>query len=149
MQLDTRHDVDMPAEALFDGIADFDRLERLLIRRGAKVRRVAPAAGSPMAWDLQFNWRGRLRDMRLAVTRYDRPSTIHMQGVSDAFSVALTADVVALSRTRSRLIVNVDVEPRTLKARLIVQTAKLTRTNLNRKFSDRVADYIASLPGRA
>lgn len=151
MQLSTRHDVDMPADILFDGIADFDRIERMMIRRGAKVVRVAPSDGSPMAWDLTFDWRGRKREMRMAVTRFDRPSTIEMQGVSDSFSVVLLANVVALSRTRSRLMLSADMEARTLKARLLLQTAKLTRGNLERKFGERVAAYVEGLPasGRA
>lgn len=147
MQLSTRHDVETPADALFDGIADFDRIERMMIRRGAKVTRVAPAAGSPMAWDLQFDWRGRKRDMRMSVTRYDRPDLIEMQGISDSFGVTLTANVVALSRQRSRLMLVAVIDGRSLKARLMLQTARLTRSSLEHKFGERVAHYVDTLPG--
>lgn len=142
MQLSTRHDVEMSADALFDSIADFDRLERMMVRGGAKVRRLEPSAGVPMAWDIQFNWRGRRRDMRMSVTRFDRPDAIEMTGVSDSFDVSMKGDVIALSRDRSRLILTVEVQPRTLKARLMLQTARLTRGSMERQFAQRVAGYV-------
>lgn len=147
MKFSTRHDVDVPAERLFDAVADFDRLERTLVRRGARVQRLDPATGSPMAWNVTFDWRGRARSMALAVTRFDRPEAIEMRGQAEAFDMSFDASVVALSRRRSRLLLTAKVRPRTMKARLLLQTAKLTKGRLDRNFSDRVREYVAAATG--
>ena len=61
MKFSTRQDTDISAEALFHGLSDFPKMERMLMRRGAQVRRLdgdgAAAVGS--AWQIGFDWRGR------------------------------------------------------------------------------------------
>lgn len=147
MKFSTRRDVDLPAERLFDAAADFHQIERMLVRRGARVQRVDPAHGSPMAWHLAFDWRGRTREVDLAVTRFDRPELLEMRGHSDTFELMLAATVVALSRSRSRLHLEAEVKPRSMKARLLLQTAKLSKGKIDRVFADRFADYVASVTG--
>lgn len=147
MKFSTRCDVDLPAAALFDAAADFHQIERMLVRRGARVQRVDPAHGSPMAWHLAFDWRGREREVDLAVTRFDRPELLEMRGRSDTFDLTLAATVVALSRSRSRLNLEVEAKPRTMKARLLLQTAKLSKGKIDRIFADRFHDYVASVTG--
>jgi len=144
MRFSTRCDVDVPSERLFDAVADFDRIERMLVRRGARVQRVDPASGSPMAWIIGFDWRGRARETALAVTRFDRPEGVEMRGQAEALDMAVEASVVALSRQRSRLLLIAHVRPRTMKARLLLQTAKLTKSRLDRNFADRVREYVTS-----
>ena len=143
MKFATRHDVDVPAERLFDVVADFDRIERVLVRRGARVQRTDPAKGLPMAWRVAFNWRGRMREMALAVTRFDRPEAVEMRGEGEAFDMTVHASVVALSRRRSRLLLVADLKPRTIKARLLLQSARLAKTRLDNSFSDRIGEYVA------
>lgn len=148
MKFSTRRDVDLPAERLFDAAADFHQIERMLVRRGARVQRVDPAHGSPMAWHLAFDFRGREREVNLVVTRFDRPEVLEMRGHSDTFDLMLVATVVALSRSRSRLHLDAEVKPRSMKARLLLQTAKLSKARIDRVFADRFADYVASVTSR-
>ena len=67
-------------------------------------------------------------------------------------SQALTADVavelVALSRKRTRLQMTIDLKPQNLSARLLVQSLKLARANLTRKFKLGMANYAKSLEER-
>ena len=148
MKFSTRCDVELPADRLFDAAADFHEIERMLVRRGALVRRVDPAHGSPMAWHLAFDWRGRQRELDLAVTRFDRPELLEMRGHSATFELELAMTVVALSRSRSRMNLDAEVKPRSMKARLLLQTAKLSKGKIDRIFADRVGDYVASVTGR-
>ena len=53
--------------------------------------------------------------------------------------------VIALSRTRSRLIFETEIRPRNMKARLMLQTAKLAKPQLDRKFDRRIAEFISDL----
>lgn len=147
MKFSSRFDFDIPAGKLFDIIGDFSRSERVLAARGAQVRRVDPAQepGTGLGWLIDFNWRGQARSLRLDVTGFERPSHVTMQGCSDPFDVAIDIAVGALSRVRSRLLFQTELRPRNMRARLMIQTAKLGRSQLDRKYEQRIADFLTQL----
>lgn len=144
MKFSTRIDTELPAERLFDAAGDFEALERLIISRGASVTRIDPARDPAvtMGWRIDFDWRGKPRKLRLAVTRFDRPEQIEMAGRSDALDISVLATVVALSRTKSRLIFETEVKPRNMKARLMIQTAKLGKAQLDRRYARRIEEFV-------
>ncbi|MCF3974562.1 hypothetical protein [Paracoccus salsus] len=147
MKFSTRHDTESRAEDLFGVVGDFGRIERMLMCRGAHVCRIDPTQepGTGMGWQIDFDWRGRPRSLRLEVTRHDRPERLSMAGMSDALDINIDATVIALSRTRSRLIFETDLRPRNMKARLMLQTAKLAKPQLDRKFDRRVAQFLSDM----
>ncbi|MBK4215659.1 hypothetical protein JJJ17_06955 [Paracoccus caeni] len=147
MKFSTRIDTDDSATELFDLIGDFNRLERLMVRRGASVSRIDPAQdpGTALGWNLGFDWRGQPRKLRLQVTRFDRPDRISLAGTADAFDVGVEMTFVALSRSRSRLIFETELRPRNMRARLLVQTAKLAKPQLDKKFARRINDFLSQL----
>ncbi|WP_312529156.1 hypothetical protein [Paracoccus sp. (in: a-proteobacteria)] len=147
MKFSTRQDTDLAAEQLFSVMGDFDRLERLFVRRGAIVRRIDPARepGAGMAWQIGFDWRGKRRELRLDVTRFDRPELISLEGMSDMFEITIDMAIIALTRSKSRLNLSIDLRPRSMRARLILQTAKLGKGTLDRKFEERVAEFIGDV----
>lgn len=151
MKFSTRYDTDCTADELFAVIGDFGRIERMLMRRGAEVARIDPAQepGTGMGWQIGFDWRGRPRSLRLEVTRYDRPERLSMAGTSDALDINIDATVIALSRSRSRLIFETDIRPRNMKARLMLQTAKLAKPQLDRKFDRRVEEFLFDMKAAA
>lgn len=147
MKFSTRQDTDLPADALFDAVSDFGRMERILVRRGANVRRLDPAQepGAGMAWDVAFDLRGKRREVRLDVVQFDRPEKIVMRGMSDPLELTLDMTVIALTRTKSRLIFELNVKPRNMRARLMLQTAKLGKSQLDKKFAQRVGEFVSDL----
>lgn len=149
MKFSTRIDTDLPAERLFDSVGDFDALERLIIGRGASVTRIDPARdpGTTMGWRIDFDWRGKARKLRLAVTRFDRPEQIAMAGRSEALDISILATIVALSRTKSRLIFETELKPKNMKARLMIQTAKLGKAQLDRRYARRIAEFVSNMSG--
>ena len=150
MKFSTRTDTDLPAEQLFAAVGDFDALERMLIGRGASVSRIDPSQepGITMGWNIGFDWRGRQRNLHLGVVRFDRPERITMDGRSKALDIRVNATVVALSRVKSRLIFEVEMKPRNMKARLMIQTAKLGKGQLDRRFERRVEEFVNQMRGR-
>ena len=144
MKFSTRIDTDLPAERLFEVVGNFDALERMVIGRGATVARIDPSnePGIDMGWNIGFDWRGKARQLRLAVTRFDRPEQMMMAGHSDALDLTVVATVVALSRVKSRLIFETEVRPRNMKARLMLQTAKLGKAQLDRRYQRRIEDFV-------
>lgn len=147
MKFSTRLDTDLRPAELFRTVTDFDRLERLLTRKGCMVHRIDPTQepGTGIAWDIAFDWRGKRRDLRLDVTRFDRPEAVEIEGMSEMFAFTLTMTVIALTLNKARLQVQLDVRPRGMKARLLLQTAKLGKSQMDRKFGDRVAEFLGAL----
>ena len=144
MKFSTRQDTELAAEQLFNVVSDFDRIERIMLRRGAEVRRIDPAREprAGMAWQIGFDWRGKRRELRLDVTRFDRPELIQLEGLSDMFEVSIDVAIIALTRNKSRMTLTVDLRPRSMRARLLLQTAKLGKGQLDRKFQSRVAEFL-------
>ncbi|SDE29409.1 hypothetical protein SAMN05421538_105175 [Paracoccus isoporae] len=143
MKFSTRVDKAISAEQLFDSVANFDRLERMLMRRGVVVSRVNNiSSGTARAWDLAFDWRGQQRELRMLLVQYDRPEKLAYTGQSQSFEIRLDMSVVALARQKSRLIFELEVKPRNMRARLALQTAKLGKAQIDRRVADRVAGFV-------
>ena len=147
MKFSTRIDKDRSAEQLFDSVSDFDRLERLLIRRGVSVKHVDNLSEGARVWDLAFDWRGQRRELRLVLARFDRPVKYALTGRSASFDLRIDQSVVALSRHKSRLIFELEVKPRNMRARLLLQTAKLGKAQIDRKLARKVSDFIDDVAG--
>ena len=71
-----------------------------------------------------------------------------MTSATSGIDGAVVIELVALSVARTRLTVSIDLEPRTLGARLLVQSLKLARGTLQRRFELRVADYASEITAR-
>lgn len=147
MKFSTRIDFDKPVADLFDLVSDFDRLEHVLARQRATARRLDPSAhsGARLCWEITFKWRGQRRLLRVEVTGCDRPERVAMRGLSDALELVIDVQTLALSRARSRLILETDVRPRNMRTRLMLQTARLAKGQLDRRYERRVADFIGQI----
>ena len=146
MKFSLRHDSELPADKLFRVVSDFDRIERMLARRGIELRRnalVAPAEGA--GWDIGFDLRGKRRELQLDLAQFDQPERIAMTGMGEGLDIAIAMTVVALTRVRSRAIFEAEIRPRHMRARLMLQTAKLGKSQLDRKFADRVGRFLGDL----
>ena len=147
MKFSTRQDTDLPAEALFAAVSDFPRIERMLLRRGATLQREdglgAPGLGS--SWRIGFDWRGKPRTVQLKVSTWEPPERLVFSGLSELFTLSISATVVALSPSKSRLIFETDVQPRGMKARLMLQTARLGKGQMDRKFALGIGDFVQNL----
>lgn len=147
MKFSTRVDKNIPAAELFDAVANFDRIERMLIRRGVSVKRADDMPDGRRGWNLAFDWRGQRRELRLVLVQFDRPEKYVLSGESTPFELGIDMTVVALARDRSRLIFELEVKPRNMRARLILQTAKLGKTQIDRKLAARVAQFVDDATG--
>ena len=102
MKFSTRIDKEVTAERMFDALADFDRFERILMRRGVSVNRVDNISAGARAWDLAFDWRGQRRELRLVLVQFDRPERLALTGQSTPFDLRNDLSVVSLALQRSR-----------------------------------------------
>ncbi len=147
MKFSTRQDTAHGAAALFGAVCDLSRIERAMLRRGAELRRLDPERplGEGSSWEVGFDWRGHPRKLTLAVATLDPPERLVFAGRLEQFDVTIAMTVVALSPRKSRLICEVDVSPRGMKARLMLQTARLGKAQLDRRFAERVRDMVEGL----
>jgi hypothetical protein len=60
----------------------------------------------------------------------------------------MVAELVALSRGRTRMTVTLVLQPRTLAARLMMQSLRLARNNLTKRFKVRLGEYAAEVEDR-
>lgn len=151
MKFSRREDVSVPADVVFDNLSDFVAFERAALRRGARLRRLdslrVPGAG--LSWDITFPFRGKQRQMIADVRRFDKPEVVEYAGVSPGFEMLLTFSLVALSRQQTRLHAEFEIRPRSLGARLMIQSAKLGRASLNTRYNNRILSLAREIEARA
>lgn len=150
MEFIARQDIEAPIAWVFQQAADFSAFERQAMRRGADVRRLdsLPRPGSGSAWDVQFRFRGKDRQLRAEVGAYDPPNGYAVAATSPNLEGRLVMELVALSRSRTRLTVRLDVAAKTLPARLLLQSLRLAKAPLNTRFDTRVASFAKEIQDR-
>ncbi len=147
MKFSTREDIEAPIDYVFEQLSDFQSFERSALRRGAEVQRLDgdTAAGVGMAWDVSFRLRGKLRELKMELSKYDAPNCLVISSRSSAMGGHMKIDLVALSRGRTRMCVKIELKPKNLSSRLLVQSLKLARGNLTKRYDLRVAGYARDL----
>lgn len=150
MKLSGRTDVQAPVEFVFDAISDFDFWERAALRRGAEVTRTDklrhPAPG--MSWMIRFGWRGRERQMHVVLKQMDRPLALALDGDSPSVEGGAVLELVALSATRVRILVQTTIKPRTLAARLFVQSMRLARGKVTARYEKKLRQMASIIEQR-
>lgn len=155
MKFSGRTDIEAPVDYVFAVLTDFDYWERAAMRRGADVNRTdkLKVTGPGMSWHIRFGWRGRERQLQMKLETLDRPNLIALAGDGPSVTLAVQCELMALSAKRCRMIVQTDVKPKTLAARLFIQSIKLARTKVMKRYDARLksaatlieARYIESL----
>ncbi len=150
MQFSSKEDIEAPVADVFAMLCEFESFERLAIRRGVEVERLqdsnAPVLG--MGWRAVFDLRGKRRDATITLDAYDPPNVMRFTTVSAGLAGALDLELVPLSPRRTRMAVVLNLKPRTLPGRLLIQSLKLAKTTLTKRFKLKVADYAKSLEDR-
>jgi hypothetical protein len=135
---------------VFRHISDFEAFERYGLRQGADITRIdalkGPGAG--MLWDARVPIRGKLRKIQCELTDYDPPTGLRFDATSDGFAGVFTIELVALSLKRTRIGTQLEVLPKTLSARLMLQSARLAKSSLTRRFRTRIRNFAIEIEDR-
>lgn len=147
MKFSTREDIEAPIEYVYARVTDFATFERQAMRRGGEVSRLdtatVPQVGS--SWDVSFLFRGKYRKMMAELVRLDEPNAMQIDTKASGIDGETKAELVALSRGRTRLTLSMELRPKSLSARLLLQSLKLAKSNLSRKFKMRIAEFAESV----
>ncbi len=150
MKLTTRQDIEAPAAFVFAALRDFEAWERLALRRGADVSRTDTlhqvVAG--LSWMIKFDYRGKQRRIALRLTRIETPVNLAFAGTGASLEGLAGLDLMALTARRTRLNVTLDLRPRTIGMRLVMQSMRLAKSRVNRRFADRVEQVCSEIEAR-
>lgn len=147
MKFSSREDIEAPVDKVFEAVTDFDRFERQLLRRGVDITRDESCAPTDIGakWQAQIPWRGRTHDVATELVTFETDSGFAFESRSGGVICLGIVDLVALSKSRTRLFVSLDMRPTTLSSRLFIQSLKLAKGTLSKRFKARVADWAARI----
>ena len=140
----------MPLDAAFGFLTDFEGWERAALRRGADVTRTdkLKAPGPGMTWHVRFAWRGRERELQIKVVTLDPAGHLTLAFDGPSVEGIMNAELVSLAAKRTRLLMQLDAKPRTLTARLFIQSLKLAKTRVQKRYDGRLAQIAADIEAR-
>lgn len=149
MKLSVRQDIDAPIETVFARLADFDAWQRAAMRRGASVVRTDGLSQTArgMSWVVDFTYRGRPRRLQVLLDECVAPTRLALSGSGPNVAGTVMVDLTALIPHRTRMIVRLEVRPKTLVARLFLQSLKLARARVDARFRTRVAQLVEKIEG--
>lgn len=150
MELTAREDIEAPLDQVFAELTDFEGIERQALRRGIDVKRTndTGAAAQGLAWQAGFKFRGKTRTADIELCEYAAPEQMVFQSVSGGLEARTVVDLVALSRSRTRIGLTTDFGAKTLSARLLLQSLKLAKGGLDKRFKTRMAGLAKDLENR-
>ena len=147
MKFSSKEDIETPIDRVFEQLTNFEMFERAAIRRGVEIERerdtAQPVVG--MAWKARFEMRGRSREARVELMHLDRPNTMRFDAIGKGVDGSFFIDLLPLSPRSTRISVVLDIEPKTLSARLLIQSMKLAKTNLAKRFRKKVREFAKTL----
>lgn len=150
MKFATKKDIEAPLDQVWEALSDFEGWERAAMRRGADVARTdklrQPGVG--MSWQGRFVYRGKERKADVKLTEMVQKSVLGFSGQSAAIEADARVELIEMSAKRTRLHVTMEVKPRSLGARLFLQSLRLARAKVDRKFETRVAAMAQDLETR-
>jgi hypothetical protein len=150
MKINGKHDVDVPLGFVARVLVDFQGWERAALRRGLDVRRTDSLAepGLGSTWTARFSYRGKTRIIDLEVVEMDATGRIVVAFTGKSAQGTATLLPLAMSAQRTRISASLEVQARTLSARLLFQSMRLARQRVVRKFEQRLAHFGAEVEAR-
>ncbi|MHC0052384.1 SRPBCC family protein [Actibacterium sp. D379-3] len=150
MKFSTREDIAAPMSQVFAAVSDFDVFERAILRRGVELSRtdMLPGPGPGMTWKSRFTYRGRPRELTAELTHYQTPELLVMKSHSAGLDGALTVELLQLSPRQTRMAVALDLKPNTITARLFLQSLRLAKSSLTRRYKKSVHIFARDLETR-
>ncbi|MGH1354590.1 MAG: SRPBCC family protein [Thalassovita sp.] len=150
MDLSSKVDVNAPADYVFDCLSDFQSFEKAALRRGADVQRVdsLDALGIGAAWDVTFRFRGKARDLNVELTEYACPERACYTAIGQGIKATMRIELVPMSKNRTRMTNTVMMEAKTIPARLLLQSVKLAKGQVSKRFDAMMEDFGQQLAKR-
>lgn len=143
MQFSSVQDVNAPLDFVFQQLSDFDSYESYAMRIGADVKRMDQLTqkGAGLHWNINGDFRGKKRKFDIQLTEYRPDNLLKFLVVASGIEATASMEAMALTRKQSRIKVTTVLTPKSISARLILQSAKLAKSSMNRKYNHRFWTY--------
>jgi len=139
MKLTAKSDLDTPVGFVFETLTDFPHWEREGVRRGIDIERApGPVAGVGAGWKISGRYRGKQRKLQLRIVRLVPDQQIEYAIDSPSVEGSVVLETTALSARRSRVRMVIDVKPKTLAARLFLNTLRLAKGRVESRLDSRL-----------
>ena len=147
MKFSARSDVRVPAEQVFAKFCDYQRHERAAMRRGVNLTRARTTnAFEPgLGWDAAVSFRGKIRKFNVELTDVQHNERIDYKIMGRSLKGAGSVEILALTPNKSRVAYTIEVRPKNFAARLLIQSLRVIKPKLNRKFKRRAQEFTENL----
>lgn len=150
MKLKEKYDIEAPVGFVYRELVDFAAWERMALRRGAEVTRLddLTAIGPGMAWQVNLVLRGRGRSLRIQVVAATPGSHLTLTLRSTLADGEIVIELLDLTTTRTRIEVRTEIKPKTLAARIYMQTLRLARRRVDANYARRIGQLAVEMEDR-
>lgn len=140
MKLTAKTDLDAPIGFVYECLLDHPHWEHQAAERGIDVERPAemPMSGVGAGWLVRLPYRGKLVKMLLRLVEVRKDESLGFELESNTIEGGFVISVMALSPRRTRLHMQLDVRPRTLAARVVLNTMRLAKGRVQARLDMRI-----------
>jgi hypothetical protein len=89
-----------------------------------------------------------LQKIEIELADYEPPNKLIFTGGTDSFDAEVLVELIALSARETRATMTVDLKPKTLAARLILQSARLTKGSITKRIRKRLNKFALEIENR-
>jgi hypothetical protein len=150
MQFRTTETVTGGIDAVFACMSDLVFYERKALDAGLAVRRLdkLPAPAPGMQWEVPFRARGRDRVAEIELVKLDAPMRMRFEGRVQGLLFEADMDCRVLDADATEVTVTTKLRAKSITAKVLLQSMKLARTTLNKRYRKRVRKALRDLEGR-
>lgn len=150
MKLTAKSDLEVSAAFVFAALTDHQAWEREAVRNGVDIQRPAgsPDNGVGAQWRIQGHFRGKMRKLTLSVEEMVPNQRLTLSIDSLSIDGTSQVEIMVLSPRRSRVRVDLDLKPKTLAARLFINTMRLAKGRVQVRFERGLGNLCARIKDR-
>lgn len=148
MHFSTTEVIHAPREAVFAAVSDFEGFERQITRAGGSLTRTG-LPGPDTRWHGTFSFRGTRREFTSQVADWTPPGGYRLASETGGLHALIDVRCIAMDADTTRLEILVDLTARTLTARLLLNSLKLMRSQMNTRFKKRIQKFGDSIARQA
>jgi hypothetical protein len=136
MKLTAKTDLEVPAAFVFATLIDHPSWEREAVRNGVEIERPpgTPDSGVGATWQIRGHFRGKARKVLIRIEDLTPDQRLGLLLDSPSIEGISRIEVMVLSPRRSRVRADIEVKPKTLAARLFINTMRLAKGRVQARF---------------
>ena len=150
MKFAATEEISAPIEQVFADLSNFRRFEREAIKNGIELRRKdnLTQPGPGMGWEARFIARGKPRELNAEVTEFTDPDKLAFSGKIGGMTGFLVLELQSISENLTELNAVLDLKPKSFSARVLIQSMKIARGSIAKRFRKAVRKFSRRLERR-